>query len=244
MKKIPRRLLIILPLSFVAFFVILAILYVNFGKPWDKALFMEPVYKLDTTEKIVALTFDDGPSPRRTPKLLEVLDKHNVKASFFMIGGNLEKNKGIARAVVLKGHMVSNHSYSHKRMMFKTPWYIHNEISRTNELLAEIGVKNNIYFRPPNGKKLIILPLVLKSMNMTLVTGSYDPPSQYNIPFEAEVVSAEVLDNTGPGEVIFLHDGRDDGEDEFALAVDTIITELKKQGYTFVRLDEFIEQKQ
>lgn len=235
-----KNLLIFLGLILSFFLVLIAALialYFIYGKPWDRALFISPLYKLPTQNKVVALTFDDGPSPVRTPALLDLLDKYQVKASFFLLGEKIEQYPEITADIIARGHLAANHSYSHPRLIFKSPIFMRDEIVKTNNLLKSAGSDHWQYFRPPNTNKLIILPLVLNSLDMKLVTGSYDPNSQYQKPFPADQVSSEVISNIEPGAIIYLHDGRDDSAEEFVKAVETIIFELEKNEYKFVTIE-------
>jgi chitin deacetylase len=235
-RKILKGVVIFISITFVLCAAFIG-LYFYYGKPWHRALFMQPLHKLPATKKVIALTFDDGPSPTRTPALLALLDKHQVKATFFLVGQNIEKYPDITKEIVARGHVAANHSYSHQRMILKSPSFMTEEITKTNDLLKAAGSAHWQYFRPPNTKKLLFLPLVLKSLDMTLVTGSYDPNSQYQVPFPAEAVTQEVINNAEPGGIVFLHDGRDDSTEEFITAVEDIIIELKAQGYTFVTIE-------
>ena len=93
--------------------------------------------------------FDDGPSPPYTDQLLEVLAKHNVKATFFMIGNRIEKHPETVRSVMAEGHQVGNHSYSHPLLGFLPPNSVRREIERTDKLLRQVGVTGEIVFRAP-----------------------------------------------------------------------------------------------
>ena len=209
----------------------------QYSRSWENSFFLDPLHTMSTDEKTIALTFDDGPSDARTPQLLDLLDAHNVQATFFMLGKNIEKYPEIAQDVYERGHLIGNHSYDHPRLIFKTPSFMRNQITRTNQLITSTGQKNVDFFRPPYSSKFIVLPLVLRSLNKTLVTGTYDPPSQYISPFNAENVANEVIENTKPGSIIYLHDGNDSDPEQFTESVGLIITALKEKGYKFVRLD-------
>jgi len=209
----------------------------QYSRSWQNAFFINPVYKIMTDEKVVALTFDDGPSKTRTPALLEILSKYDVKATFFMLGENIEKYPDIAQAVYDQEHLIGNHSYNHPRLMFKSPSFIREQITKTDQLVKSLGQKNVQYFRPPHSSKYIILPLVLQSMNKKLVTGTYDPPAEYISPYNARNVANEVIENTKPGSIIYLHDGKTADLEQFAESVELIILGLKEKGYKFVRLD-------
>lgn len=221
-------------LSFASLFIGLFI----YSKSWKNCLFIKPIYKLKTNKKIVALTFDDGPSKTHTKELLKILNKHNVKATFFMLGKKIEENIDIARQVFLEGHLLGNHSYEHLRLYFKSFKFIKDQIIQTDNLIRKLGQNEAKYFRPPYCAKYIVLPLVLKAMNKELVTGTYDPPAEYIIPYDSEDVSNEVINNIKPGSIVFLHDGRDIQIKEFIKSVELIIINLKEMGYSFVRLDE------
>ena len=107
------------------------------------------ICKISTDEKIVALTFDDGPNPPYTDRLLDVLAKHNVKATFFMIGNRIEKHPETVQRVIAEGHQIGNHSYSHPLLGFLPPSTVEREIERTDALIRELGVSEDIAFRSP-----------------------------------------------------------------------------------------------
>jgi peptidoglycan/xylan/chitin deacetylase (PgdA/CDA1 family) len=225
---------------------ILLIIFVStfqYSRSWKHALFIEPIYDIRTGEKVVALTFDDGPSEARTPALLELLDQYNTEATFFMLGQNMEKYPEIARAVFDHGHLIGNHSYDHPRMILKSRKFMKNQIIRTDSLIRLTGQKEVVYFRPPGTSKNILLPLVLKSMGKKLVTGTYDPPSEYAAAYNAEKVATEVIANAVPGSIIYLHDGKNTGKEEFIESVELIIVGLKDQGYSFVTVDHGQDQE-
>lgn len=216
---------------------VVGIISFQYSRSWERSLFIDPIYRISNDEKVVALTFDDGPSEIRTPALLDLLNEYNVKATFFMLGEKIEKYPDIAQAVFTQGHLIGNHTYDHSRLILKSPSFITEQILRTEELIKGIGQEKVLYFRPPYSSKYIVLPLVLKSMDKKLVTGTYDPPSQYISPFSTERVVDEVIKNVQPGSIIFLHDGKDNDKEHFVRSVELIIIELKDKGYNFVRLD-------
>jgi len=213
-------------------------LYFFFSRPTYRAFFINPIYYLNTKDRVIALTFDDGPNATTTPKLLDVLNKYNIKATFFLQGSNIEKNRSLAQRIVTEGHAIGNHSYSHQRLIFKTPSFIHSEISKTDDLIVSIGAIKPIYFRPPFGAKLVVLPLVLNQMKKRLVTWTYCPQSQYDQEFSGDLVANQVIENLHPGVIILLHDGRSDNSDELVKAVEKIIIKsIIDQGYKFVTID-------
>lgn len=117
-----------------------------------------------TKKKVVALTFDDGPT-KNVDDILSLLDAYDAKATFFLIGNEIEKNPLLAEKIAEKGHQLGNHTYSHERMIFKSQAFIRNEVEKTNQLIEKAGYTGEIDFRPPNGKKLVGLLFLETSRN-------------------------------------------------------------------------------
>lgn len=134
--------------------------------------------QVETNQKVVALTFDDGPT-KKVEQILPLLNQYNAKATFFLIGNEIEKNPEEAKKIVKAGQQIDNHTYSHQRMVFKSPAYIKNEIEKTDKLIREAGYKGKIDVRPPNGKKLIGLPYYLYKHNRDTITWSLEPDTYY-----------------------------------------------------------------
>ena len=114
-------------------------------------------YEVETEEKVIALTFDDGPT-ENADQILPLLEKYKAKATFFLIGNDIEKYPEEARKLVEAGHQIGNHTYSHKRMVLVSPSFIKEEIEKSDELIRKSGYKDEIDFRPPYGKKFVGLP--------------------------------------------------------------------------------------
>ena len=121
--------------------------------------------------------------------------------------------------------------------IFKSSSFVREQINKTEQLIKSLGQTEVTYFRPPYTSKYIILPLVLNSLNKELVTGTYDPPSQYISPYNAINVANEVIVNTEKGSIVYLHDGKEDDQQQFIESVELIILGLKENGYKFVRVD-------
>src|SRR5262245_41963776 len=167
-------------------------------------LFGDYIARVDTPDKIVALTFDDGPHPVYTAMVLDVLDRYQIRATFFMMGRNVERYPALARQVLDRGHEVGNHSYSHPKLIFMSPQHVREEIERTDQLLRNIGVSGEIYFRPPHASKFLVLPYVLSQMHKLSVLGDVDPEEWKQRP--AAIMTASILKQVKPGSIIGLHD--------------------------------------
>lgn len=201
-------------------------------------LFGDYVARVDTREKVVALTFDDGPHPQHTPRVLEVLDRYRVKGTFFMMGRNVERYPAVAREVLDRGHEIGNHSYSHPKLVLMSPRRVRDEIERTDRLLRSIGVSGEIYFRPPHASKFLVLPYVLVQMNKLSVLGDVDPEEWRRRP--AAVMTESILRQVRPGSIIGLHDPL--GSETLRTLEDSIAA-LTARGYRFETVSELVRRR-
>ncbi|WML33004.1 polysaccharide deacetylase family protein [Clostridium sp. OS1-26] len=199
------------------------------------------VSRVNTKEKVVALTFDDGPS-KKVDKILSILNEENVKATFFLIGSEIDKYPDEAKKLVLSGQEIGNHTYSHNRMVFKSPSYIKKEIEDTDRLIRKIGYKDAIQFRPPNGKKLILLPYYLEQNNRKTILWDLEPNSYPEINSDSNKIVKYVIDNARPGSIILLHPMYDE-KDITINSIKGIIEGLKKKGYTFKTVNQLLEME-
>lgn len=206
----------------------------------DFQLFGTLVSKVETSEKVIALTFDDGPTPGKTEQILSILAMQQVPATFFLIGKEVEAHPELVDKILKAGHQVGNHSYSHQRMIFKTPTFIAAEIEKTDALLRMLGVTGDIYFRPPYGKKLLMLPWYLQENQRVAVTWSVAPEDYPQVSSSVNELVKYTVDNTSAGNIILLHVMYDSREKTMQ-AVPEIIKQLKAKGYRFVTVSELIE---
>ena len=189
-----------------------------------------------------ALTYDDGPNDPHTLRLLEVLARHGVPATFFLIGSYVQQRPDIAREIVKAGHVVGNHTFTHPLLIFKSEAEIRREISKGRAALQDaIGQHSNL-FRPPFGGRRPAVLRVARDLGlepvMWNVTG-YD----WNAP-PAEVIERRVARQIRGGDVILLHDGghKRIGADrsQTTIATDRIITRYKAQGHEFVTIPQMM----
>jgi peptidoglycan/xylan/chitin deacetylase (PgdA/CDA1 family) len=195
--------------------------------------------------KQLALTYDDGPNDPHTPRLLEVLARHNVHATFFLIGRYVQQRPDLAREVAKAGHVVGNHTFTHPALTFRSAAEIRQELSACRSALEDaIGQHSNL-FRPPFGARR---PAVLSTARelglepvMWNVTG-YDwtaPPSA--------VIEEKVSRQVRGGDVILLHDGgyKQMGADrsQTVQATDHLITRYKSEGYDFSTIPQMLERR-
>ena len=212
-----------------------AFLWLFFRPPFGKN-----VVRLNTDQKVVALTYDDGPHPPYTERLLDVLAKHNVKATFFLIGNRIERHPGTVRRIIAERHQVGNHTYSHPVLGFLPPTSVQRQIERTDDMLQQYGIAKDSVFRAPMLTRFLPVAYVLSKLDRAHIScnvWSWDWTTQ-----NPDKITETVLKKTKPGSIIVLHDGKAENKDANRSgtieATDRIITALKQEGYQFVRLSD------
>lgn len=186
-----------------------------------------------TSEKLIALTFDDSPDGMITPKVLAILEKHNIPATFFIIGKLAEKQADLVRMIISKGHIVGLHSYSHA---FFFDLYgsgkMERDLLRAEGIIMKVTGKRPLFFRPPYGVTNPILAKVVRKLGYNVMgwsVRSFDTAIK-----DAEKVSSRIIGRLHPGAVILMHDTHNVTLE----AMERIIIRAKEEGYRFVGLEE------
>ena len=200
-------------------------------------LFGELLYRGQTNEKLVALTFDDGPVEAATSVLLDLLADRRVKASFFLIGRDMQAAPNEVRRIASAGHEIGNHSWSHLRMVFKSMGFLRDELARTDALIRASGYRGPIHFRPPYGKRLVLLPWLLRQQKRLTVMWDVEPESDPDIDGDTDAIVNRVLRQVQPGSIILLHPMYP-GRAPTLAAVPLIIDALQRDGWRFVTVSE------
>lgn len=226
-------------LGLIVAIVALAAIGFQISKSRTFQFFGEIVPRVNTQQKIVALTFDDGPIPGSAEEILSILNEGGIKATFFVTGAELEQNPEPGRKLVAAGHELGNHSFSHSRMVLKTPSFVKFEIERTDELIRQTGYQGPIHFRPPFGKKLFVLPYYLSQHSRKSITWDVEPDSITEIGKDANKIVEYVLVNAKPGSIILLH-VMYPSRKESLKSVKGIIAGLKSRGYEFKTVSELL----
>jgi peptidoglycan/xylan/chitin deacetylase (PgdA/CDA1 family) len=209
--------------------------------------YQDVLIKAPLTEKVVALTYDDGPNPPHTQALLQVLSEQGVHATFFMKGINVDAFPDSVAAVAAAGHEIGNHSYYHQPMLAFTPGKYRDEITRTNHALKNILGYEPELFRAPYGAQGIGLTLALEELDMRSI-GMSAIGNDWEV-FDPRLIADAILDAIEPGAIILLHDGHGDVADPAAqdsreasvAATKLLIETLQGQGYRFVTVGQMLE---
>ena len=191
----------------------------------------------------LALTFDDGPNDPYTFHLLEVLAKHEVRATFFMIGRYVKQRPEIAAAVARQGHVIGNHTFTHPNLIFRTPGQVRSEIAACEQALDDAVERNHApLFRPPWGARTPVVLRTVRQLGMTPVLWSVTG-FDWNAGSAADI-KHEVTRQVRGGDVILLHDGghKHMGVDRSytVQAVDELIRRYKEEGYAFRTITEMM----
>ena len=205
-------------------------------------LFGRTLVSGDPASRSLALTFDDGPNDPHTLRLLEVLAKHEVKATFFMIGRFVRERPQIARAVAQAGHVVGNHTYTHPNLFFASGSRLARELDDCEKALTEVVGEHSKLFRPPFGLRRPGTLRAAARRGLTTVMWSVTA-FDWQLP-TAEAIERRVAPQVRGGGVILLHDGghRQMGTDRAPTveATDRMIARYKGEGYSFVTIPEMM----
>lgn len=196
-----------------------------------------PTQAPEVTVKLVALTFDDGPSPNTTRDVLDKLKKHEVVASFFLLGKSITTNsKPIMERMLEMGCEINNHSWSHTNMTTLTAEEIKKEVEDTNQKIFEMVGVTPKFFRPPY---IAVNATVYSSISLPFINGI--SCNDWDASVSAEKRAETVLSLVKDGSIILMHDS--EGNKNTVKALDIIIPELKARGYEFVTVSQLFEYK-
>lgn len=203
-------------------------------------LLSDSVHRGTPSRHSVALTFDDGPT-RQTEKVLRILDRYRVRATFFQCGIHVRRDPDIARSVAAAGHEIGNHSDSHPCFLLRSPGFIESEMRRAQESIAEAVGVSPLWFRPPYGIRWFGMREAQRSLNLTGVMWTVIG-KDWNL--RAREVRDRVLRSARPGAIICLHDGRaaepNPRIDNTLRALEDLIPDLLRRNYRFETVTELL----
>jgi peptidoglycan-N-acetylglucosamine deacetylase len=192
-----------------------------------------------TTEKVIALTFDDGPWPETTEQILATLKQEKVKATFYMIGQPLKSFPEIGKKVLAEGHAIANHTLHHWYHKM-SPLVAQREIEDTAKIIKEVLNVETAYFRPPGGALNNGLVAYAQKHNQSVNMWSVDTGDSRPKRPTPEAMVKTVLAQATPGGIVLMHDGGG-SHTNTAKAVPQIIAKLRAEGYKFVTIPELLE---
>lgn len=203
----------------------------------ERGLRFSKILQGDPAKKQIALTFDDGPHRLYTPRILAILHKYHVRATFFVVGEQAEKYPQLVRAEIAAGDSVGNHTYDHVSLVKISNEYIATEIKACGEVLREVTGKAPRLFRPPGGEYDPRVAMTAEALGYTMVLWT-DDPADYASPGK-QVILSRTLSKAGNGGIILVHDGIEQTID----VLPQLITTLQKRGYQFVTIDQMLAER-
>jgi chitin deacetylase len=221
----------------VALTIIAALVFLFFSYSPSSNFYGRVFSHAQTSKKVIALTFDDGPNGDATLKVLDVLKKENIKATFFLVGDNVLYYPQVAKQIVADGNEVENHSMHHDRAMPFEPIHdITRNLLQANKIIASATGQSPLFFRPPFGVRTPWTLRAAKKAGLIVITWNDLAKDFANL--SADAISSNVIKAAKPGGIITLHDGQrtthDANRDQTIKALPKIIDTLKSQGYIFV----------
>jgi peptidoglycan-N-acetylglucosamine deacetylase len=196
------------------------------------------VWEVNTDEKVIALTFDDGPHPQYTAQILDLLKQYEAKATFFVVGNKIKLYPDVLEQTAQAGHEIANHTYSHAYLNRMTN--IHKELTSTEELIVEKTGRRSQLFRPPGGFYNDRLVSAVKDEGYTMVMWSWQLDTKdWDTPGVRRIVNS-VLKNVKNGNIVLFHDYIE-GPTQTIEALKVILPELKNKGYRMVTVSELLQ---
>lgn len=200
------------------------------------------IWNVPTKQKVIALTFDDGPNPRYTPQILNLLKKYHAKATFFVTGYRANKYPGLVKREVMNGHIIGNHTYNHPNIARLSLDKIREELTKSDELIFSITKQKPQLFRPPYGfydEKVI---RASKQAGYTVVLWSLRQDTlDWKRPGVQNIVK-KVVSNIRNGDIILFHD-HIQRSSQTVQALKQILPILQNKGYKFVTVSELLQTK-
>jgi len=199
----------------------------------------------DRKEKVIALTFDDGPDEPYTSEVLKILDDYHIKATFFVIGKNAEYYPSTVKEIIKHGHIIGNHSYSHSyRLPFESKNKIQEDVLKTENIIYRLTGRKTGLYRPPHGLRTPWFLKDVQGMHYSIITWN-DMTDDYDSAEDSEEIAQAIIKKACADGIIDLHDGKDSSHginrSNTVKALPLILTQLKKEGYSFVTLPDLLQ---
>ncbi len=201
------------------------------------------IKKGNSKDKVIALTFDDGPDKDFTPQIIDILKKHNVKATFFVTGEKVGYYPEIVKRQFDEGHEIGNHTFTHINVSKRNYNEIYEEITKTQDIINEVTGKEPQIFRPPYRALSTDMCFIVQQKKMNIVLWSNLDPRDWSNPGVNSIVDT-ILTKAENGSIILLHDYNKvrNNKSQTIQAIDIVIPKLKEMGYEFVTVSELIDK--
>lgn len=198
------------------------------------------IWEVKTKQKLIALTFDDGPDPKQTAEILDLLKQYGAHSTFFVIGKRVARYPDLVRRMIASGHEVANHTYNHVYFNRNTSeQMIMEELTKTQQAIHTAAGYQATLFRPPGGKYNELIVNTAKRMNLKSIMWSWHQDTKdWSLP-GVHKITHKVLGNARNGDIVLFHDFVA-GSSQTKEALEIILPELQKQGFQFVTVSELL----
>jgi polysaccharide deacetylase family sporulation protein PdaB len=200
----------------------------------------EPIHRIDTAKKVVALTFDDGPDGKYTPMILEVLHRNRVPATFFVLGSQVDKYPKVMQWIHKAGHEIGSHGYHHFDLNKLTEQEIYDEIKQAEKAILQTTGVLAQYYRPPGGVMTHDVMNAVQSCGYDIIHWSVDP-QDWLLVRTASAIASSVKKTVTSGDIVLFHDGGLNQRQTVA-ALQELITDLRSRGYRFVTISQLLDE--
>ncbi|MGZ9583448.1 polysaccharide deacetylase family protein [Paenibacillus marinisediminis] len=199
------------------------------------------IWEVKTKQKLIALTFDDGPDPRQTTEILKLLNQYGAKSTFFVIGKRVARYPELVRTILADGHEIANHTYNHVYFDRHTSEQrIRQELEQTQQAIRSAANYEPTLFRPPGGMYNDLIVNTAKSIPLKSIMWSWHQDTRdWSLP-GVNRITEKVLNNARNGDIVLFHDFVS-GRSQTKAALEIILPELKKQGFQFVTVTELLK---
>ncbi|HXW77731.1 MAG TPA: polysaccharide deacetylase family protein, partial [Candidatus Eremiobacteraceae bacterium] len=201
------------------------------------------VTSVPVAQKVVALTFDDGPNPPYTNEIVEYLHEQHVPATFFLVGIAVQAHPDVARLEVEDGNAVGNHTWDHAHLVLLSHNHIVRELTMAEDEIARVTGVHTTLFRPPFGARDFVVIRVAHQLGLQVIMWSVPLPGDWRSP-PPHVIAERVLKYVKNGAIIVLHDGnrgRPGNRENSVQATKLIVTALRNEGYQFVTVPDLLK---
>lgn len=200
------------------------------------------VWEVPTQDKFIALTFDDGPDAKLTPQILELLEKYDAKATFFVVGERVKRYPELVKKELAAGHEVGNHSFRHPPFDQLSHSSIKDELEQTQQVIFQTTGHKAVLFRPPGGVYNDNIIQLTKQNNLQLILWSWHQDTKDWAAPGVNKIVRKVLENAHNGDIVLMHDFVYHSS-QTPEALKIILPELKKRGFSFVTVSELLSHK-
>lgn len=197
--------------------------------------------RVRTEKKLVALTFDDGPSGIYTPRILDALKGRGARATFFVMGKNVRRHPSVMKRLAAEGHEIGDHTYNHPFIMFKSDNFRRGEIEKTSDAVFRMTGARVKYYRSPYEYRDFRLLRLLRGMGLSYISHNVSAHDAFGEP--SSKIADIIINSARPGDIILLHDAGGD-RSATAAAIGPALDGLARKGYRAVTVSELLTAKE